>query len=176
MNTDSIFTIMGIDPGNNLGVAVLSVDESTEQIIGVKTHLKILDKGRSPESSLNVFRLTTLSTYLPRLFNIYKPTALGYESAFVDRRFPASGLSLSIIVGGIITNSLQHGVENIYSFAPKEIKKSFSVAGANKTDMGKAAILDRRINKLIDLSVLSEHEVDALAVALILYEYIIHTR
>lgn len=136
--------ILGIDPGTNLGICILDFNT-----LLIDTYcFKILD-------ILNVY------DNLHFILDKYKPTMIGMETAFVNHKFPQSGIYLSRIIGAIELSLKLHDKYSIlYKFPPKYIKAFYGSGDFTKTDLAKVFNLD-----------CSTHEIDATAIAYILYSY-----
>lgn len=161
------FNIIGIDPGNNLGVSCFTINESYE-ILNIDTRLIKLSNNIE-EYEHNVDRLQFLSTYIEYLYSFYKPSVVSLESAFMNTKFATAIIQLTQYVTIIeqTLNKLDPFVK-IYKYPPKYIKRIVATGDANKNDMLSAVSEINEIVKLLNIEKLSEHEIDATAIAYVL--------
>lgn len=163
--------ILGIDPGNNLGVSTIEVDGDFN-VIGIDPVTYFVEK-HIPKSTYKETRKAIglefiYDTVLASVKDI-EPLIIARENAFVNARFPGSGLSLSRIIGVMEVAFRKAGTtQPILRLAPKEIKSGIGAGGrADKDDMVAALLkiddLREHVSAKIDL--LDEHNVDALAMA-----------
>ena len=136
--------ILGIDPGSNLGICILDINSLT-----IDTYcFKIID-------------LIEVYDNLNFILDKYKPILIGMETAFVNHKFPHSGIYLSRIIGAIeLSLKLNDRYSILYKFPPKYIKAFYGSGDFTKNDLAKVFKLD-----------CSTHEIDATAIAYILYSY-----
>lgn len=163
----SFFNILSFDPGNNLGVSILSVDVETLNIINIETRTIVLDTyidNNVIDKSLH--KLNFLNSVVISLLDSYKPVAVGMETAFLNVRFPKAVTTLSQLTGVIDLTVLQHNnFIKMFKFAPKYIKAIASGKGTSDKDgMLSAATNNKEISSLIDLSYLTEHEIDSIMI------------
>ena len=163
----SYFNILSFDPGNNLGVCILSIDVETLNIINIETRTVVLDTYVSnllQDRSLH--KLNFLHTVVNSLLDGYNPVAVGMETAFLNVRFPKAVTTLSQLTGVIDLAVLQYNpFIKMFKFAPKYIKAMASGKGNSDKDGMLAAANDNlEIKNLIDPNMLTEHEVDAIMI------------
>lgn len=163
----SYFNILSFDPGNNLGVCIMSIDVKTFKIISIETRTVVLDTyvpNDVPDRSL--YKLNFLHGVVNSLLDGYKPVAVGMETAFLNVRFPKAVTTLSQITGVIDLAVLQYNpFIKMYKYAPKYIKAIASGKGTSDKDgMMLAANNNTEISSLINPNLLTEHEVDAIMI------------
>jgi len=150
---------MGIDPGTKTGVSILTVDINNFNVIDIKTYIF----NGSIYTTMDV-RLQALYKFIQEIFDYYSPVVCGIEAAFINHSFPTAGLYLAQVISCIklAIYNLNNPLTKIYTYSPKFIKMSSGAGGkANKDDMLKATA---GLN--IDTSNITEHEIDALHIAM----------
>jgi len=162
----SNFNIIAIDPGNNLGVAILTISTMEYNITNVNTFTVVLDqyvRGIGPSA---LERNTFLTRVCGELYKTYKPTMVVMEAAFMNPRFPLAVMQLSQYTSTISqTFYNMNPFTKIKSYPPKYIKKYAGGGGkANKLDMLTAVSSIPELSKHIILNRLTEHEIDAVAI------------
>lgn len=165
MNHTSNFHILGIDPGTNTGVAVFEVNKQLE-IISIKTYDINLNKYVDDESNgltKDVDRYLALYDLITEIISKYKPKVVAIESAFINTKFKGSGLKLAGYVSVVMT-AIKRQDKNIVlcKLAPKSIKKFMGDATANKDKM--LAMLGEELSNFIDVTVMTEHTIDATSI------------
>lgn len=162
------FNIIGIDPGNNLGVSILTIDSKTFNIINIRTHIFVLeDYSSSIILDKKISKLYYITNVIPSyLYNLYNPKAIGIETAFLNTRFPKAVMHLSQYVGNLDLSfrSLDSFIK-IFKYPPKYIKGIISTGDANKNDMLIGISKIKELKDILDYSKLTEHEIDAIAIA-----------
>lgn len=167
------YNVIGIDPGNNLGIGILHIDCDTNEIIGISSQTLVLD------SFVNDTDYNVLLARVHKLYDIvtglninYQPVVLSLEAAFMNSRFPKSVIQLSQYVNTIeLATRLSNPWCKIFKYPPKYIKSSVGAGGAaDKNDM-KANLLNiPEIASKIDLNTLTEHAIDSLSIAYVTYK------
>lgn len=162
------YHILGIDPGNNLGISIYQLD-CENNIINIHTECHILENYIcSLTSDLFSSKLIAIQTIINNLLTIYNPLAVGLESAFMNIRYPKAIMNLSQYVAMIDTTIINYNsFIKIYKYAPKYIKHKVSTGDANKNDMLTSILKIKEISPFIRSNV-TEHEVDAIAIAYVL--------
>lgn len=161
------FNILGFDPGGNLGLAAMSIDVKTYEIISIETNTFILDKYLNNKNNVMMDRLVYLNSTVTSICNHYRPVAVGMESAFMNIRFATAVMQLSQYCGTIeLSISSYNPFIKIFKYPPKYVKSaSIGNGNANKEDMLKGIKKIPELNKHINT--LGEHEIDAIAIAYI---------
>ena len=164
---DNVFNVLGLDPGNNLGVSILSVNCVTLEIVGIHTFTCVLDKFIDKDNSnIMLEKWLVLEDIVRDLSSNYRPSIVGMEAAFLNLRYPKA-----IITLGSYTTILEMCLHKynryvkVFKYAPKYVKKTVGVGYADKEDMLNYMSNNKEINKHIDLVDRTEHEVDATAIA-----------
>ena len=174
---DDIIKIISIDPGNNLGIAIYSLKSEPLEIIDIETRTLSLDRYIDKEQAkfeILSNKLQLLHSTMNELCEKHKPHALIIESSFLNIRFPAAVTQLSQYIAVIeFTFRRFDPFISILRYPPKYIKKLFTNNGsADKDDMLKGLKEKKDLCKLMDVDLLTEHEVDATAIGYIGIEYI----
>ena len=161
------FNIVGIEPGNNLGVSVLEIDSKTLNILSIKTHRFILDKQLDNDTdSITVNKWYLIENIVQALASTYNPLIVAMESAFLNVRFPKAIITLGAYTTVLEMNWSRHISSNRYfKYPPKYVKKIVGKGDADKLDMLKNISSIEEINNCIDPTKISEHEIDATAIA-----------
>ncbi len=170
-----MINIIGIDPGNNTGVAIVTVNEITLEVVGITVHNVILDNEFNPYIHVDrmLLRCMVLDRVITTLINVYNPVAVCIETSFLNTRFPLAVLQLTqfttIIQDRLRTLSPRC---KVFRYMPKYIKKYIGSGGdANKFSMAETIGSIPEITKYVNTSILTEHQVDAVAIAMVaIYE------
>lgn len=156
--------ILGIDPGNNLGVSLIEVDFDLN-IKSIHTKVFVLNKGVTDEDFIIVERNNYLSSILTDLLRTYTPVAIGCEDCFKSK-FANAVIQLSQYLLTIRTTVYREfGKFPITIMPPKLVKSSIGATGsATKHDMYVAV---KKIKELKDYvrEDMTEHEIDAMAIS-----------
>lgn len=172
MNT---FNILSIDPGNNIGLSILTIDINTLEILDIISITYVLSDYIDDES---IFKLTDkclmLNNILLSNLNYFNPLVVVYEEAFMNSRFPKSIIQLSQYINTInLTVKNFNSWIKIFSYPPKYIKKFIGAGGsAEKDDMKKALLQIPEIFTKINLNTLTEHSIDSIAIGYIVLKEI----
>lgn len=169
---DNTYTIIGIDPGNNLGIGILHIDIETNNIVRIESRTYVLDN-YVEEASFNVLleRNMKLKEIVKGLVETYRPVLFCIEAAFMNSRFPKSVIQLSQYVGTIeLTIRSTNPWCKILKLPPKYIKARCGAGGnADKNDMRTNLQVIPVIANTIDLTFITEHGIDSLAMAYVGY-------
>lgn len=169
---DNTYTIIGIDPGNNLGIGILHIDIDTNEIVRIESRTYVLDNYVENDSyTVLLDRTIKLREIVIGLVETYRPILFCIEAAFMNSRFPKSVIQLSQYVGTIeLTIRTTNPWCKILKFPPKYIKARCGAGGnADKNDMKTNLQAIPAISNIIDLTYISEHGVDSLAMAYVGY-------
>jgi Holliday junction resolvasome RuvABC endonuclease subunit len=173
MENTNIFNIIGIDPGNNLGVAIYSIDCENNKIVKINTFKKVLDNLNDINSDKTIFRLTNLQKVIREIILEYKPVMVGIETAFLNKKYPLAVIQLSQYTAIIEMTILAiNPFIKIGKFAPKKIKMFSGSATANKDDMLELINGIVELQPYLNTTNLSEHEIDAVAIGYIVLNQI----
>ena len=166
---NNTYTIIGIDPGGNTGISVMSLDDEFN-IKDIEPYTLKLDEYAKHEkgNAKTTDRLVALDSLITDILEIHNPIAVGMEIAFVNKRFPLSGLSLAkytAILDVAIRKTLPNSI--VFRLPPKLIKSEVGAGGkAIKDDMYENLLSITEISKFIhNNSDCDEHNVDATAIA-----------
>lgn len=164
MNT---FKLLGIDPGNNVGVAIYTIDAKTLEIIAIETRLFILENHIDNLAIDKIpLKVLALNNIVNELLVKHDPLIVGFELAFLNMRFPKAVMQLAQYTSIIeYTFRLDNPFIKFFKYPPKYIKASVGAGGnADKNDMMKAIKKIPEITKYILPEYRSEHEIDALSI------------
>ena len=174
MNT---FKTIAIDPGTStIGVSIFTINAIDLSIVDIETVLIDLNIGFIEidlvDNLLN--RLYRLNLRVKELIEYYQPKLVSIEASFYFKLRPAAygPLSQSIMAIELATLYIDPNIR-IFKFSPKTIKMIATKGGAaNKDDvLSGIANIPEIVNK-INPYLLSEHEVDSLAINYTLLDYI----
>jgi len=161
------FNIVSIDPGNNIGISIMTIGLPNYDILSIDTTLVVLENKISKNSNDKILdRLNILNKVVADLIRIYNPVAFAVEAAFMNVRFPKAVMQLSQYVA-IIDHTIQvtDPFIKVFKYPPKYIKARTAGSGnADKDGMLIGLSKIAEINTKIDLKKISEHEVDAIAI------------
>lgn len=166
------FNILAIDPGNNIGISVLTINAITFEIVNIETSTYILSNYINDETDDTLLaRCLYLNNLLDSILEYYKPTLVVFEEAFMNVRFPKSIIQLSQYINTIKnTIKLNNPWTKILSYPPKYIKKYVGAGGsAEKDDMRTNLKKIPEISKLINLDDLTEHSIDSISIGYVGY-------
>ena len=174
MNT---FNILAIDPGTtNIGVSIFEINALDLSINKIETILIDLNIGLNEIElqDLLLTRLNKLHNRIKELVEYYRPNMVAIENSFYFKMRPGAygPLSQSIMAIELAIQSVNPNIR-IFKFAPKLIKKLSTDGGAaNKDDvLSGISNISEIVNK-INPYLLSEHEVDSLAINYTLLDFI----
>lgn len=157
--------IIGIDPGNHLGLAILHINPINMVIEYIDTRTITLET-YSLSKDLN-FRLLLLQNIITDIYYNIKPNCVAMEAAFLNSRYPKAVVQLSQYTGLIecTFNSVDPTLP-IIKYPPMYVK---SIAGgtgkADKSDMATAVTNNKELSSLINIEIMTEHEIDAVCIA-----------
>lgn len=162
------FNIVSIDPGNNIGISIFTVSLPDYKIINIETKFVILENNISKTAHDKILdRLQILSNLVTELITIYNPVAFSVEAAFLNVRFPKAVMQLSQYVAIIEHTMIQlNPYIKIFKYPPKYIKaRSTGSGNADKDGMLLGLNKVKELSSKVNLNLVSEHEVDAVAIA-----------
>lgn len=164
------FNIIGFDPGKNLGFSCITVKSDDFSIINIETRIYYLDDMiYTPHAMFN--KLEYLNTIVNHILIEKRPVLVGMEQVFKHR------FANAVIQLAQYTSVIEYTVRSydpylrFFTYPPKLVKKLIGATG----DADKNQML-RTINKIPDISPfiregITEHEVDATAIAYITLEH-----
>jgi len=163
--------LISIDPGTNIGISIYQLSVPDLKIINIETLcIELSYFNNSENAEINMLsRMIYLDNYIKLMINEYNPHIIAMEAAFVNGRFPRSGMMLSKYIATIeMAIRAINPYIPIYRYAPKMIKMIIGAKGtADKDAMTKAVDKIEEITAYIDPKQLTEHEVDSLAIGYI---------
>lgn len=164
----SCLYIVGIDPGKNLGVSILEIDSCDLSLKNIHTEIYYLDSQvYSPYTMFN--KLEYLNNIINQILFRFNPVIVGMEQVF-KHRFANAVIQLSQYTG-MIEYSVRMYNPYIYflTYPPKLVKKLIGATGdADKNKMLDTLRLIEEIKPFLKEDI-TEHEVDATAIAYISY-------
>ncbi len=171
---NSLINILAVDPGSTtIGVSIFTLDVITFNIVNIETTL-IDTRIGFLEDDVNRDLLNRLLKLRKRISDIsieYCPSILAMEDSFMNRFRPAAVTPLSQSIFAVEVGVLDIFPDiKIFKFPPKRIKKFVSTGTATKDDMLTSVCSLSCISDLIDPNLVSEHEVDSLAVGYTMIE------
>jgi len=162
------FYVLGIDPGNNTGIAIFKLSTLDMSILSIDTLTVVLNNMITGDD-IQLERNICLSRVCSYLYSLYKPNLIGVEAAFLNSRFPKAVMQLSQYTSTIDQTFYNlNPFIKIMRFPPKYVKKY--IGGGGNADKDRMLVAIKDIPELlsnIDLYRLTEHEVDALAIGYI---------
>lgn len=173
-----VFRVMGFDPGlTNAGVSVIDVDYKTRKLLSVTALTLVPHKLNQhqdiypgdPDSAIN--RIYRLRSALRCLLEYYNPCAFASEDAFYHPLMPNAYGVLKDVIMAIRAEvySYNYNVPFIL-IEPRAVKRlvGAGIDGTDKKELMREAIR-RKIDIMsvlhVDLNILDQHAVDAIAVA-----------
>lgn len=168
-----MFNIVGIDPGNHTGIAIISIDEHKLHILNVKCFTINLDKLiTTDENNYYLKRKLELNRVLVDIYQNYGIGVVGLEVPFVNPKFPKSAITLSDYISSIEIQlyNLNPNIK-LYKFPPKSVKALVGATGdATKDDMLSNIMKIKELRPYLTGLELTEHSVDALSIGYITLE------
>lgn len=163
------FRIMAFDPGTvTIGVAYYDIDATTLEIIDVDTALYDLSVAYVEHDLVEPLhaRLAQLYNRVVKDMREFDPKFVAIENGFANRHRPGAFGPISKSINVLELAVTHSGIRGVtFKFAPKYIKKITSGHGAAfKNDMFIGVKGIPEIAEKVDVTFISEHEVDALAI------------
>jgi Holliday junction resolvasome RuvABC endonuclease subunit len=177
------FTIVGIDPGtHSLGYAVLTIDVATLAIRRTTAMTFIATKLLAKEAWMTdahgerVARIAALEEALWLSFIRDQPLMIASESPFFNPGRPMAFGALIEILAAIRQATIRYDVwRRLYLIDPPSVKNAVGARGDGNKDAVKKRILNMaelNYEGPVDISLLDEHSLDAIAVAYARYKSI----
>lgn len=171
-NLNDYGVICGIDPGtNHLGFAVLNYSIMDGSITAISAwtvnsnHLHTSNDIIIDTHGERIYKLIKQKENLLRLFKLHMPNLICCESPFFNRLSPMAYGALTEVVMCIHTAAIEYSPDIPFlTYEPSTIKKAVG-AGAI-VDKHKVKIAMQLIPELqcVDLNLIDEHAIDAIAV------------
>lgn len=171
---NNLFNIVSIDPGNNIGIAIYTIDSTDYSVHSIKTHTVVLDLHVEKGPNQLTTRIHYLNKYFSELLEFHNPLVVVEEAAFLNNRFPKAVMQLSQYIAAVdIAIRNYSTTTKVFRYPPKYIKRFIGAGGnADKNDMLKAVKKIKDISKFISLDQVTEHEIDALSIGYVLIQEI----
>lgn len=152
--------IIGIDPGNHLGISILYIDPTTYNIISIQTMNITLERYSDN-------RLIFLQQLITDLYYMYRPNIVAFETSFLNMRYPKAVIQLSQYISIIETTLLTIDPSLILKrYPPKYVKAIVSGTGTSDKDgMSQAVTKIKELAQHISVTTSTEHEIDATCIA-----------
>ena len=168
------FYIMGVDPGSHtLGVCLMEMSPSLE-IVSIVTYSPIISVSDSVGLYDNIIaRLKKLEFMIRSIYSIYKPAIVAMESSFINgaRLGAVIPLTKSISLVETVLTSIDEHIK-LVSIPPPVIKKVFKAKQKGKDTVKEALLNKKTLNSHLDIEKMSEHSIDAVAIAYTLLEFL----
>ena len=168
-----MLNIIGIDPGSQLGIAVLQIEE--HKIVNLVLTCTDLNKDLMINKHFGMDatykRYANIRLTIKRLYEHYPFDYVGIETVF-KHRFANAVIQLSSI-SAIIKDSIYNvnPLCEIHGIEPKRVKKVIGAGGsADKEAVAKAV---KKLKEFKHLGEVTSHETDALAIAYVIYKQLI---
>lgn len=175
-NQPHLVSVCGIDPGTNyLGFARLGIDSRTWEIDSCWATTIRVDK--LPETygfdlsaqSERLEKLLKIKDSIKQLLSYWQPVHLSCESPFYNRLRPAAygPLVESVMAVKLACYEFNPSLK-FDTLEPSVIKKTVGAGYISGKDMVKKAVMDNQTlqaKTTVNLNLLDEHAIDALAVA-----------
>ena len=168
-------TLLGIDPGANCGISLTTIKDN--KIVSIKTALITDSMAASYVTGMPNSKVPTAikSNVQCKLILNYvfseMPMRIGMETAYFTSSFPSAYLSLTLRRYKLEKSISRYTSYRIDCYAPLELKKAAS-AKSNKKEAMLSGLHTLGLNEFIDLNNITEHEVDAIAVTLVMLKEI----
>lgn len=162
--------IMGIDPGSrNLGVAIMEIDIDTLEIIDIIPIPISLNKYliNNYKTSHLYSRLTVLRREFEDIIDTFNPIAVAVESGFINPKMPGAVIPLANVLAIMTNVILENDTDTmIIEYPPSIIKKTIGANPVgNKSPVLEAISNNEEIKEIVDIDLLTEHNVDSIAIA-----------
>lgn len=167
--------ILTIDPGlNNCGLSVCS--HQTNKLIVHHTELVTNERRFSKEEKvleksigIRTIKVLHILNKIKDILTEYKIDEVVYESPFYNPRMPTAYASLLEVIHAIKYNIIIPSNTPLKSIEPLLIKKLFTTKSQASKELMKEFLIKKLNNNEIvlptDITCLSEHEIDSVAVA-----------
>lgn len=158
--------ILGIDPGNNIGITIYTLDAMTLEILSIETRTIILDNYvHDDKIDRLLHRMVVLGNAINEILWTYNPSAIAIEEAFLNMRFPNAVMQLSRYIGVVLYNAqMFNPFIKLFKYPPMYVKKYIGAHGVFKDDVTNAVAQYQDITSKISLVGLTEHEIDSIAI------------
>jgi len=168
------FYIMGIDPGSRtMGVCVMEMSPALE-IVSIHTFSPVISRDDSTGIYDNIItRLKKLDFIIRSIYSIYKPTIVSMESSFINASRMGAVIPLTKSIGLIETvlATIDEHIK-IVSIPPSVIKKVFKSKQKGKDSVTEALMAKKSIVRMLNVDRMSEHSIDAVAIAYTLLSFL----
>jgi len=169
--------IIGIDPGNNtLGIAIINIDKKINTIETILLNIdNFIFEVYDPNYTEVENKTFIMCERLYKVIKYYNPSAIAIETPFFNRFKPSSYKSLLFLFNNI-KNIIKKYNDNILimEYSPLEIKSFVKANDFKDKNKVKLALFNIKeiTNNFKELNIISEHEIDALAICYKLYKEI----
>lgn len=169
----NMVNIIGIDPGTQLGIAVLQVEDS--KIINLVVTCVDISKDYMIDKHYNMSdvlkKQANIRLCIERLYQHYPFYYVGIETVF-KHRFANAVIQLSNI-SSIVKDSMWsvNPLCAIYGIEPKRVKKVIGAGGGGDKEAVAKAV--KNIEEFKHLGEVTSHETDAIAIGYVVYKQLI---
>lgn len=168
--------ILAIDPSSNeIGVAVLFIDSATFEVKNIITHYLGIKKHKSTNDNVEplVYRMDYFYDEIKGLIEYYKPHVMAYERGFMNPRTPGAFGPINTCTSLACRAAISFNrFMRITQFSPGQVKNAMGQKGnCGKDDMKAGCKAHPIVNKFVNPDLISEHEIDAIAVGLCATKY-----
>lgn len=177
----SIATICGIDPGSDtMGICVMQFNVINLQI--VKTHAFTVHGSRMGGNDWLTInygdrfrRIANLKENLLNVFRQTEPLTIAVEAPFMNMLRPQAYGVLMEVMAAIRSAISEYDLWlDPYLIDPSSVKNAVGAPGNAKKEIIRQCIMNLNyLNSTVDLSLLDEHSLDAIAVALTRFKRLI---
>lgn len=161
------FNYIGIDPGTNTGIAIITAENF--EIKEVKT-INLNLKTHFLSDGTKMRRYEILRDYLVDVFKTYKPYRVAREQVFKGRFANAHAeLTRLALMIDFAKQDYSQDVE-LCTYSPTTVKSYFANTGKADKDAMRDAFKRNKDLKIFYKEDLTEHEIDAFAIAYLAYK------
>lgn len=160
------FVYMGVDPGTNTGIAFITA--TIDKILDIKTYNLDLSKVKGDNK---ILRYISLKNELRRLMHRYKPNGVAREEVFKGRFANAHAELTRLALSVDFAVHSYNPMVDLITYPPKLVKKYFTLDGTADKDSMRRNLSTHEELKYFYNENLTEHEVDAIAIAYLLLKY-----
>lgn len=163
----SEFNYIGIDPGTNTGIAIITAKNF--EIKRVKT-INLNLKSHFLADGTKIRRYEILRDYLLDVFKTFKPYIIAREQVFKGRFANAHAeLTRLALMIDFAKHDYSEDIE-LCTYSPTTVKSYFADTGKADKDAMREALKRNKELKIFYKDSLTEHEIDALAIAYLAFK------
>lgn len=172
-NTSPICCLIGIDPGSTcVGISIMQVDVQTTHILGTNAFTIKLDKLSGNDWIAQNYgdryrRISILKDTLAGIFVKERPFSIAIEAPFFNHFRPQAYGVLMEVMSAIKETVYEYDHWQLpYLIDPSSVKNAVGANGAAKKEIIHKKVLELSsvLHPVVDLQLLDEHSIDAIAV------------